>query len=60
MCITLHFEVMNFAIYQTIQVDGLFHFIAVGCRLLEIILEENLCFLQIEIISLLYALVNRL
>ena len=40
--------------------DGLCHFVALGGRLLKIILEEALCRLKLETISLIYLLVNRL
>ena len=52
---------MLISIYQTIQLDGPCHTVALDGRLLKIILEEALCrCLQIEIISLIYLLVNHL
>ena len=61
MCIALNFQVLSLiGIYQTIQLDGLCHFLDLSVRLLKIIFEETLCRLEIEIILLTYLLVNRL
>ena len=61
MCIALNFRVLILiGIYPAIQLDGLCHFLDLSGRLLKIIFEETLCRLQMEIISLIYLLVNRL